>query len=87
MIKKFYYTEKFERNLRRLPNKNEVIQELEAFADSPLEPHYQVHELKGKRKGWLAASLGQNLRIIFKFTNRDHTQVIMHDIGTHEIYQ
>lgn len=89
MINKFYYSPKFERNLRNLNKETrlEVIDELQNFSLDPEQPHYRIHPLKRELSGWLSLTIAPNLLIIFRFTKTDHSEALLHDIGGHEIYK
>lgn len=88
MIKKFYYSPQFEKNFRKLEKKIrwEVIEELNSFAENPGQTHYRIHHLKKKLSGWFSMTIAPDLLIIFKFTKADHSEVLIHNIGTHKIY-
>lgn len=89
MIKKFHYSPLFEKNLRRLERDTrlEVIEELDSFAENPNQPQFRIHPLKEKFGGWLSLTVASDLLIIFKFAGPDQSEVILYDIGAHEIYK
>ena len=88
MIKKFYYSSLFEKNFRKLEKslRIEVIEELNSFAENPGQAHHRIHALREKFSGWLSMTIAPDLLIIFKFTKPNHSEVLIHNIGTHEIY-
>ncbi len=89
MIKKFYYSPQFERNLRKLNRdvRREVIEELNSFAENPQQSHLRIHSLKEKFSGWFSLTIASDLLVIFKFTKSDHSEILIHDVGGHEIYK
>jgi len=88
MIKKFYYSSQFEKNFSKLEKnlRTEAIEELNSFAENPEQTHYRIHPLRKKFSGWFSMTISPDLLIIFKFTKADHSEVLIHNIGTHEIY-
>lgn len=88
MIKKFYYSSQFEKNFSKLEKdlRLEVVEELNSFAEDPGQTHHRIHPLKKEFSGWFSMTIAPDLLIIFKFTKADHSEVLIHNIGTHEIY-
>lgn len=63
-----------------------AIQELALFRENPLDASLHAHALSGKLSGLFSFSVLPDLRILFRFTKKDTSEVLLYDIGTHEIY-
>lgn len=63
------------------------IQELAVFRENPLDTSLNTHALSGNLSGLYSFSVLPDLRILFRFTKKDKTEVLLYDIGTHEIYK
>lgn len=89
MIKTVNYSPKFRDSLKRLnlTLRKEAIEELRSFVENPNQAYFNIHQLRKDKKDWLSMSIAPNLRVIFKFTKLDKSEVYFHDIGTHEIYK
>ncbi len=89
MIKEFHYSARFERNLKNLDKETrlEVVEELQSFAQDPDQIHYRIHALRKNLSGWFSLSIRPNLLIIFRYVKTDRSEVLLHDIGGHEIYK
>jgi len=83
---RIYYSNKFEREYKRLPNKikNLAEEKEKLFRKNPFDPRLKTHRLKGKLKEFWSFSIDFYYRIIFEFV--DKQIVWFHSVGTHEIY-
>ena len=58
---------------------------LKLFVKDPFHPTLKTHKLGGPLKGNFAFSLGYDLRVVFKFLDKE--EVFLETIGTHdEVY-
>ncbi len=89
MIKGFHYSSKFKNSFKNLDRETrlEVTEELKSFAADPFQPHYKVHRLRENMAGWLSLTVGPNLLVVFKFTKPDQSEILIHNVGGHEIYK
>ena len=86
-IYKILVTPHFDRSFADLPR---AIQDIANSKDrwfrlNAFDPRLKTHPLKGKLKGLWAYSLNYDYRILFEFLTP--TEVLYHDIGTHDIYK
>ena len=86
-IRKISTTPHFEHSFVKLPRS---IQELAVIKDNrfrlnAFDPRLKTHALKGKLKGLWSYSVNRDYRVLFEFLSS--TEVIYHDIGTHDIYK
>ncbi len=81
-----YYSSKFEREYRRLPNRIKIIAEEKErlFGGDVFDPMLDTHKLGGRLKGFWAFSIDQKYRIIFEFAKSDI--IWFHSVGDHSIY-
>jgi len=87
IIKKVYYSKKFIKELKKIPEeiiKLAVKREV-AFKNNPLHPSLRLHELHGKFKGIWSISITGNYRIIFE--RMDNGDIMFVSIGKHDIYK
>ncbi len=88
---KIYYSNKFIRDYKRLPNKvKELAEEKESiFLKNPFNPKLKTHKLHGKFKGkiekYWSFSVDYKYRIIFRFISKEEVRFYL--IGTHKIYK
>ena len=58
---------------------------LHQLADDAFHPRLQTHKLKGELAGLWSCSAGYDLRVIFRFADRDGKEVILlQTVGTHD---
>jgi len=58
---------------------------LELLAADAFHPYLRTHKLKGALEGHWACSAGYDLRIVFRFVQREGTEaILLETIGTHE---
>ncbi len=83
----------FQKAAKRLVSRGVLTREAFATALHLLEedvshPRLKTHKLRGELDGFLACSLGYDLRIVFRFVEREGQQaVLLETIGTHdEVY-
>lgn len=57
---------------------------IELFKDPKNHKLLKVHKLHGKLKNLYAFSVNNEIRVIFEYLSK--SEVIMHDVGGHEIY-
>lgn len=89
MIKSVKITSRFSRKFKLLPKEERLtaVKELRFFKEDPFGPSLNTHPLKGKLAGFYAFSVLPDLRIMFRFSNSSQSEVILYDIGPHEIYR
>ena len=83
---RIFYSSKFERDYRKLPDHIKKIAEVKerAFRKNPFDPQLNTHKLNGRLKEFWALSINQKYRIIFEFA--DKNTVWFHSIGDHSMY-
>ena len=76
----------YKKKLKHYPEiKEELSAALKLFAKDPFHPLLKTHKLGGPLKGNYAFSLGYDLRVVFKFLDKEG--VFLETIGTHqEVY-
>jgi mRNA-degrading endonuclease YafQ of YafQ-DinJ toxin-antitoxin module len=55
---------------------------IEIFCDNPYDLSLKTHKLSGDLEGLWSLSINYEIRVIFKFVNKN--KVLLIDIGTHE---
>lgn len=83
---RIYYSSKFERKYKKLPQKiKKTAEEKESiFRSDPFDARLHTHRLSGRLKEYWAFSINDTYRIIFEFAKKD--TVWLHSIGDHSIY-
>lgn len=81
-----FYTSRFRREAKRLPVtlRRTVEDRLSLFITDPFHPSLKTHKLSGSLKGFLSFSIDYRIRIIFEFVEK--SDVLLHSIGDHSIY-
>lgn len=77
----------FEKRYKKLPDKikQRVKERNILFEKDPYNPILNNHALNGKYMGYRSISVTGNIRIIYKFLNKD--TALFSDVGTHsELY-
>lgn len=89
MIKNIKITSRFSRKFKLLPKEERLVavEEIKFFKEDPFSPFLNTHPLKEKLAGFYSFSVLPNLRIMFRFSKPDQSEVILYDIGPHEIYK
>lgn len=84
---KIYYSSKFYREYKKLPQKiKKLAEEKEAiFRKDPHDIRLKTHALTGELKGYWSFSIDHKIRIIFEF--RSKGVIWFHSVGTHDIYK
>lgn len=84
---KIYYSSKFAKEYKKLPQKIKLIAEKKekVFRKDPHENSLKTHSLKGKLKGFWSFSIDYHYRILFEFKEKDIVWFV--SVGTHEIYK
>ncbi|OGK16303.1 hypothetical protein A2774_05165 [Candidatus Roizmanbacteria bacterium RIFCSPHIGHO2_01_FULL_39_12c] len=84
---RIYYSSKFEKEYKRLPNKVKDLAEKreDLFRKNPFHPQLKTHRLKGRLKDFWSFSIDIHYRIIFEFVNKN--MVWFHSVGTHAVYK
>jgi mRNA interferase YafQ len=73
----------YKKKVKQYPEiKPQLSTALNLFAKNPYHPLLKTHKLGGPLKGNFAFSLGYDLRVVFKFLDKD--EVFLETIGTHE---
>ena len=72
--------------VRKRPQKAETIRfALELLSANAFDSRLKTHKLKGELEGSWACSAGYDLRIVFKFVQREGAEaILLETIGTHE---
>jgi mRNA-degrading endonuclease YafQ of YafQ-DinJ toxin-antitoxin module len=86
-IHKVSVTPRFDRSFVKLP---QPVQEIANSKDhwfrlNAFDPRLKTHPLKGKLKGLWSYSVNYDYRILFEFLSP--SEVLYHDIGTHNVYR
>ena len=83
---KIYYSSKFEREYKKLPEHIKALAEEreEVFRQNSFDPRLDTHKLSGRLKEFWAFSIDYKYRIIFEFAGKE--AVWFHSIGDHSIY-
>ncbi len=50
------------------------------------EPSFRLHQLGGHLKNHYSISLESDVRVILRFLKADRSEILLYDIGSHEIY-
>ena len=76
----------YEKKLKQYPMiRQQLSAALNLFVKDPFHPTLRTHKLGGPLKGNFAFSLGYDLRVVFKFLDKE--EVFLETIGTHdEVY-
>jgi len=76
----------FKKKLKYYPEiKQQLSDALQLFVKDPFHPLLKTHKLGGPLKGNFAFSLGYDLRVVFKFLDKE--AIFLETIGTHdEVY-
>lgn len=84
---KIFYSSKFEREYRRLPERVKLLAEEKekVFRKKSFDPQLKTHKLSGKFKGFWAFWIDDKYRIIFDFAKEG--VVWFHSTGDHSIYK
>ena len=84
---KIYYSSKFAKEYKRLPNKVKILAEKKEviFRKDPFDKRLKTHKLSGRLRDYYSFSIDYQYRIIFEFAEKGI--VWFHSIGTHEIYR
>jgi len=84
---KIYYSNKFEKEYKRLPKKIKDLAEAKEkiFRKNPFDPKLKSHKLTGKLQEFWSFSINYQYRIIFEMVNKK--EAWFHSVGTHEIYR
>jgi addiction module RelE/StbE family toxin len=82
-----FLDEGFKRNIRKTFKNNEDIknkfkEKLELLKEDPFHPFLKTHKLSGKLKDYMAFRVDYNIRVIFKFIEKN--KILLIDIGTHD---
>jgi mRNA interferase YafQ len=76
----------YKKKLKQYPDlEQQLSAALKLFVKDPFHPTLKTHKLGGPLKGNYVFSLGYDLRVVFKFLNKN--EVFLETIGTHdEVY-
>lgn len=82
-----YYSAKFARDFRKLPDDIKSIAEKREkyFRKDPYDPRLKTHKLTGKLFPYWSFSIDYSYRIVFEFVKKD--TVWFHAAGNHDIYR
>ena len=89
MIKSIKISSRFSKKFKFLPKEDRLtaVEGIKFFKEDPFSPSLNTHPLRGKFAGFYAFSVLPDLRIMFRFSDPDKSEVILYDIGPHEIYR
>jgi mRNA-degrading endonuclease YafQ of YafQ-DinJ toxin-antitoxin module len=89
MIKSIKISSRFSRKFKFLSKEDRLaaVKEIRFFKEDPFSPSLNTHPLRGKFAGYYAFFVLPDLRIMFRFSKADKSEVILYDIGPHEIYK
>ena len=65
--------------------KEETVKKIDVFLENPFTSSLKTHKLTGILKDYWSFSVSFNLRILFKFAQKNTIEFI--DIGTHDLYR
>jgi len=84
---KIYYSSKFAREYKKLPEAIKKIAEEreEIFRQNLFDSRLKTHRLTGKLKAFWSFSINFRYRIIFEIV--DEKTVWFHSVGTHNVYR
>lgn len=87
MVKRISYSSYFLRQVKKIPQKDKkLLNKFEKiFREDCFSLRLKTHKLSGKLEGFWACSLSYKIRILFEFN--DDGDIILVDIGTHDIYK
>lgn len=87
-MRQVFYSSKFQKALRKIPKfaKQAFLDKESLFLDNPFDPKLETHKLHGKYKDFLAFTVVDQHRVMFKFMDNDKNIGFI-NIGTHEIYK
>ena len=81
-----HYHKIFYKHLLRYSQKKKAIgKALELFQKDVLNPSLNTHKLMGELAGYWSFSVDYHLRILFRIIDKEN--ILLLDIGTHEIYR
>ena len=85
-IEKIYYTTKFAKNFKKLPQnlKLKTEKKVNLFRQNPKDTSLKTHKLSGALGSFFSFSVNYSYRIIFAFESSKEVTFI--DIGDHSIY-
>lgn len=86
-IQDIFYTSKFARNFKSLPQKiqKKAVRKENIFRKNPFHSSLKTHKLKGSLRNFYSFSVDYKYRIVFTFENENEVTFI--DIGDHSIYK
>ena len=86
-IHKISTTPHFERAFGKLSRstQNQAVVKDRWFRLNAFDLRLKTHALKGKLKGLWSYSINREYRVLFEFLSS--TEVLYHDIGTHDVYR
>jgi len=89
MIKNIKVSSRFSRKFKFLSKEEKLtaVEEIKFFKEDPFSPSLNTHTLRGKFAGFYSFSVLPDLRIMFRFSDLDRSEVILYDIGPHDIYK
>lgn len=80
-------TPAFNRKFRKLTNqqREDFYKAIRVFYEDPFHSRLKTHKLKGDWKSFWAFRVNYSDRCIFSFI--DNEEVLLYDIGSHDIYE
>ena len=84
---KIYYSPKFAKEYKRLPNKikrkAESVEKI--FRQDPFDSRLKTHKLSGKLSKFWSFSINRQYRIVFEIVSKNTIWFL--SVGTHQIYR
>ncbi len=84
---KVYFSSTFQKaykkRVKRSITADRFKEKLDLFINDPYTPSLKTHKLSGHLKGFYAFSIEYDLRIVFKFI--DKNEAVFTDIGKHDV--
>ena len=86
-ITAIYYTSRFQKSARSLPRSIQAafLSKESLIRENIFHSSLATHKLHGKYKSYYALTITNQYRIMFEFLNPK--EILLIDIGTHEIYR
>ena len=82
------FLKRYKKRIKSVPHLHQkFIRRIKIFSYSPSELILRDHALKGRLKGYRAFSITGNIRIIYRYVDKEKKKVLLIDVGTHtQIY-
>jgi addiction module RelE/StbE family toxin len=83
-----YYHPRFRRNYKKLDPQIQAAanKQVSVFRVNPFDVRLDTHRLHGKLKGQWSFSVDKRYRIVFEFWDKKRDEVVLIDIGNHNLF-